>query len=270
LSKVLGVPGLTLRFYEMFDPSTTITKAIRLMGTRGISHAAVVDDEGLLIGIVSVKDLARHILDVFEEAGTVERFDFSAALEASIHNIVSKPPYVVSRTIPPEEAAEIMLQRNIGFLPVVDEGGRLVTAYAELDYAVSLVERLDPARCYATHNIVMGDPSEPLIEALGSMYEKGFRRLPLSIDDEYYMATMSSILMTIARRPTEETLLEPLASYSVPAPMLEYETALVSDAANVILAVAERALLLVDKERLARAIITERDLVEAYLGIKEC
>lgn len=240
------------------------------MGTRGISHAAIVEDDGLLVGIVSIKDLARHVLELFEEAGTVERFDFRAALETSVHEIASRPPYVIRREAGLNEAAEIMLRRGIGFLPVVDEAGRFVSAYTELDYAISTMGRTEPARCYATHSIVMGDPSEPLIEALGYMYEKGFRRLPLSIDGEYYMATMSSILMAIARKPVEETLLEPLASHSTPAPVLEYEQALVSDAAEVILAVNERALLLLDQERLARAIVTERDLVRAYLGRGEC
>ncbi|KSW12245.1 hypothetical protein CF15_05695 [Pyrodictium occultum] len=261
--------ALLLRFYETIEPDATVAKAIRLLGTRGISHAAVVDDEGLLIGVVSVKDLARHLLDVFEDAGAVERFNFKAALETSVYEVANKPPYVAER-MGPREAAEIMIQRGIGFLPVVDESGRFISAYTELDYAMQLLGSNEPARCYATHSLVMGDPSEPLIEALGYMYEKGFRRLPLNVDEEYYLATMTSILMAIARRPSEDTLLEPLASRSAPAPVLDYEAAVVSDVAELILSVNERALLLLDGERLARAIITERDLLRAYLGRGEC
>ncbi|NOZ89187.1 MAG: CBS domain-containing protein [Crenarchaeota archaeon] len=264
----IGVRGaLPLRFYEVVSPGYTVAKAIRLLGTRGVDHAAVVDDEGYLVAVVSTKDLARHVLDAFEEAGAVERFDFDAVLEVPVSEVASKPPYV-TRSLDMLGCAEIMLDRGIGFLPVVDDSGRLVAACTELDYALELLGEEGEARCYATHRLLMGEPDEPLIEALGTMMELGVRRLPIRFRDDYYMATMAELLMAIARERREETLVRDVVEVAQPAPRLGYEEATIGQAAELVLAAPERALLLIDREGLARGIVTERDLLEAYRDIR--
>jgi CBS domain-containing protein len=181
-----------------------------------------------------------------------------------VYEIASQPAYVVNEKNL-QACAKIMAERGLGFLPVVDNEGRLRDACTELDYGLELVNDRRPARCYSTHELVMGDPSDTLIEALGIMIEKGFRRLPLRQGNEYYMATMIKLLAAIAREPKEDTLLRELAYYATPAPRLSYENASVGEAAELIISTPERALLLIDEENLARAIMTERDLLRAYL-----
>lgn len=258
-----GEAALPLRFYELVDPLAPVEKAIRLLGTRAVEHAAVVDDEGVLLAVLSVKDIGRFVVEAFEEAGVVERFDFKAVLETPVYELASQPPLVVKKR-DPDECAAIMLDKGIGFLPVVDEEGRLVDACTELDYAPLLAGDERPARCYATHELVMGDPSDTVIEALGVMVEKGVRRLPLRHGGEYYMATMTRLLLAIAREQREETLLRELVYYASPSPRLSYEEATVGEAAELVLSTPERSLLLVDREGLARAILTERDILRAY------
>ncbi len=253
-----------LRFYEEVDPLATVEKAIRLLATRGVGHAAVVDDDGVLLAVVSTKDIARHVVDAFEEAGVVERFDFKAVMDTPVYEISSKPPYVVrSRDL--WECAKIMADRRIGFLPVVDEEGRLKAACTELDYALELLNDTRPARCYATHELIMGDASDTIIESLGIMLEKGVRRLPLRIGSEYYIATMSMLLLALAREPREDTLVREVSYAAAPAPRLSYQEAHIGEAAELILSCNERALLLTDEEGLARAIVTERDMLRAYV-----
>jgi len=247
-----------------------VEKAIRLLASRAVGHAAVVDDEGVLIAVLSTKDIGRYVVEAFEDAGVVERFDFKGVLETPIYEISSQPAYVV-REKKLDECAKIMIERGMGFLPVVDDEGRLRDACTELDYGLELVNDRRPARCYATHELVMGDPSDTLIEALGIMIEKGFRRLPVRQGNDYHMATMIRLLAAIAREPREETLLRELAYYTTPAPRLSYENATIGEAAELILSAPERALLLIDGEGLARAIVTERDLLRAYAaGEEEC
>lgn len=229
----------------------------------------MVGEDGVLLSVVSTTDVARHVLEAFEEAGVVERFDFKAVLEAPVAEIASRPPLVV-RGRDPGSCAKIMVDRGIGFLPVVDGEGRLLDACTELDYALELLDRGEPARCYSTHELVMGDPGEPLIEALGYMYEAGVRRLPVRYAEDYYMVTMNSILLAIAREKSEETLLREVVYYASPSPRLSYEAATVGEAAELVLASTERALLLVDGDGLARAIMTERDLLKAYVGKSSC
>ena len=268
-----GEAALTLRFYELVDPLAPVEKAIRLLGTRAVEHAAVVDDEGVLLAVLSVKDIGRFVVEAFEEAGVVERFDFRAVLETPVYELASQPPLVVKKKKKDmDECAAIMLEKGIGFLPVVDGEGRLLDACTELDYAPLLAGDGRPARCYATHELVMGDPSDTVIEALGVMVEKGVRRLPLRHGGEYYMATMTRLLLAIAREQREETLLRELVYYASPSPRLSYEEATVGEAAELVLSAPERSLLLVDGEGLARAIVTERDILRAYgdKGGKAC
>ena len=194
----------------------------------------------------------------------MERFDFDAVLEAPVTEAASKPPYV-ARNPDPRDCAEIMHSRRIGFLPVVDEQGRLVTACTELDYALELLGDNRKAKCYSTHEIIMGEPNEPLIEAIGTMLESGVRRLPVRHRGDYYMVTMASALLAIARERREETLVKDIVEVATPSPRLDYQEATVSEAAELIAAVPERALLLIDNEGLARAIMTERDLLTAYI-----
>jgi len=241
-----------------------VEKAIRVLASRAVGHAAIVDDDKVLIAVLSTKDIGRYVVEAFEDAGVVERFDFKAVLETPVYEIASQPAYVVKeRNL--DSCARIMAERGLGFLPVVDDDGRLVDACTELDYGVELLRDRRPARCYATHEIVMGDPSDTLIEALGIMIEKGFRRLPVRQSQEYHMATMIQLLHAIAREPREDTLVRELAYYTTPAPRLGYEKASVSEASELILSAPERALLLIDREGLARAIMTERDLLRAYV-----
>jgi len=255
----------------VLDPLAPVEKAIRLLASRGVGHAAVTDDDGVLLAVLSTKDIGRYVVEAFEDAGVVERFDFKGVLETPVYEIASQPAYVV-REKRLDTCAKIMIERGMGFLPVVDEEGRILDACTELDYGLELLRDRRPARCYATHELVMGDPSDTLIEALGIMIEKGFRRLPIRQGSEYYMATMIRLLAAIAREPREDTLLRELAHYAAPAPKLSYENASVGEAAELILSVPERALLLIDTEGLARAIFTERDLLRAYTrsGGQEC
>jgi len=191
-----------------------------------------------------------------------------AVLNTPVQRIASRPP-VVLREDSFCRAVEIMLSRNIGFVPRVDDNGVFIHAYTELDAGFELLGSDTPAREYASSNVVTGEPDEPVIEALGFMLEQGFRRIPFVIDSEYYIATMSSLLRAITKKPRAETLLEPVRAYSVPAAVLDYESARLGDAAEIILAITERAVLLLSDKEL-RAIFTERDLVRAHALENKC
>ena len=249
------------RFYEVVEPHTPVTKLIKLLAIRSVEHAIVVDDN-IIVGIVSVKDIARHIIRAFEAAGSVEAINLDAVLGSTAASIMSRPPYVVTGPIDYCRAANIMLGKEIGILPVVDSSGSFLGAITELDYALQSLEIDVPASRYTTSDVVFGDPDEPVIEALGRMYEYGFRRLPLRVGEDYYMATMQSLLFAIARKPHVETLLEKAYKYSPPATILDIETTSIANAAETILSIPEHAILLRNSNRVH--ILTERDLVRAY------
>lgn len=271
--KICGCLSLANRFYEVIRPSTSIAKTIRLLATRGVGHAAIVNYDGVLEAVVSVKDIAARIVRAFEEAGEVERFDLKPLLEAPVIEVASKPPLVI-RLGDRRQCALIMAMRGIGFLPVVSDRGEMSDACTELEYALYLLDDDRLAWCYASHNIVFGEPAEPLIESLGRMLELQFRRLPIKYGDEYYIVTMNTLLHAIVKEAQTDVLLREAFHYATPASRLDYETTTVSMAAEIIFASPEHAVLLVDDSGNPRAIMTERDLVISYVdrinGVRSC
>ena len=116
---IMATSLITLR------PEMSIFKAIRILLSRGISGAPVVDDAGAMIGVLSELDCLRMLSsDEFyaghqEEAGTVKHFMTGAG-----------------RTIPPDlgiyAIAHYFLTLPMRRLPVVEDG-RLVGQVSRRD-----------------------------------------------------------------------------------------------------------------------------------------
>ncbi len=187
-------------------------------------------------------------------------------MKTPLHEIASKPPLVARHKLSYLECASTLASRNIWILPVVDEEGRLLSACTELDFALVLIGRTEKASSFSTEPVVLGQANDTIVEVLGFMLEKGFRRIPVLVDDTYYMATMSQLLYSVARASTPEELLDEVRNYSTPSPVLDYGRATLGDVAEIITSTPERAVLLTSAGS-AKAIITERDLVRAYLYI---
>jgi CBS domain-containing protein len=245
----------------------SLIKVIRLLATRGYGHALVVDDNNVILGVVSVKDIAKRILTAFELSGPLEGLNLQFLLQEQIHNIMSRPPIVLdSRRYDLCYAARIMTEKSIGVIPLVNSEGKLMNAVSELNYAFYLLDEDAQAINFATLNPFFGKKDDTLLEALGRMIESGFRRLPLRANSEILMSTMHGILLTIARKPSAETLLTKVSSVAQPAIILR-DGASIGEAAEAILASSDRAVLLTgDKDRYA--ILTERDLVRAYYKLR--
>jgi len=108
----------------------------------------------------------------------------------------SKPVYA-SPEDTVEEAARIMASHNVGSVPVVDEGGRLVGIFTERDL-VRLVAKYGKSALdmrlgeVMTRNPVTASPDEPLPELAHKMIEHGFRHIPV-VDSEGRLLGVVSI-----------------------------------------------------------------------------
>ena len=92
------------------DPATPIHKTAQLMVEHGVSGLPVVNDDGRLVGIVSERDLGEH-------RGHLEH--------TKVNGVMTELPVTVTPATTLEEAAQILLERQIGALPVLVDG-RLV------------------------------------------------------------------------------------------------------------------------------------------------
>ena len=110
-------------------PTTTLADAQRIMERRHVRRLPVVD-QGRLLGIVTWGDLraaqpsAATTLSVHEWRALLDR--------ATVEECMTRDPVTIAPEAPALEAAQLMLARKIGGLPVVDDG-RLVGVITESD-----------------------------------------------------------------------------------------------------------------------------------------
>ena len=97
----------------IYDPVTikrdnTVGDALQLMQENKIGGIPVVDDEGMLIGIVTNRDLR-----------------FQSDMDRKIDEVMTKENIVTTHDTDLKQAAEVLLANKIEKLPVVDNNGKL-------------------------------------------------------------------------------------------------------------------------------------------------
>ena len=125
------------------SPKTTVGEAGRLLVTRGVSGAPVVDESGGILGIVSQNDLVRFGSGrvTVEESGQFftdeQEFRDLGALasdrsETPVEKIMKRRVFTVGRETGVAIAANIMREKRLHRL-LVTERGRLVGMITTLD-----------------------------------------------------------------------------------------------------------------------------------------
>ena len=141
----MKVKDVMTREVVTVDPQTSLKEVARLLVSRRVSGVPVVESDGTVVGVVSEADillkerdrcgpssLLGHLLDWDEN----ERAKYAARDAA---DAMTAPAVTIRRSRPVHEAAEVMLDRRVNRLPVVDEHNRLV----------GIVTRADLVRAFA-------------------------------------------------------------------------------------------------------------------------
>src|ERR671917_228000 len=101
--------------------------------------------------------------------------------EVMTESVVTAPPDCPVSTI-----AELMRERNVGSVVLVDGGGAPVGFITDRDLAVSVVadgrDASDPAEAHASSPVVTGEPEMDVHAAAELMVSHGVRRLPIGVD----------------------------------------------------------------------------------------
>jgi len=120
------------------SPDQTIPDAHEIMAQNGVKRLPVMKN-GKLVGIVSKEDILRASPS---EATTFSIGEITYLLaKTKISQIMSKNPVTISSKALLEEAATLMRDNSISFLPVVDEN-KLVGIITESDIFDSFIELL--------------------------------------------------------------------------------------------------------------------------------
>ncbi len=121
----------------------TVEEAQALMEERGVRRLPVVDNEGQLVGIITEGDL--------REASAIKATINPYAPEATEHwltveEAMTPNPITVSEDTPIWQAAEILIEKKIGGLPVLDKTHSLCGIITTSDILRLIVSRWREAR----------------------------------------------------------------------------------------------------------------------------
>jgi dTDP-glucose pyrophosphorylase len=104
----------------LIAPTATIGRALKQMDETGDRMVLVVDDEHRLVGVATDGDIRRWILS-------------GCSLDGIITEVMNRSPIVLSEGYTDEEARELITERRIDCIPVLDAAGRVVGALRWLD-----------------------------------------------------------------------------------------------------------------------------------------
>jgi CBS domain-containing protein len=121
------------------QPETPLQEAIQILAERRISGLPVVDDVGKLLGIISETDLMWQetgvtppayimFLDsvIYLKNPAVYERDLHKALGQTAGEVMSKNPITITPDKTVKQAAQLMHDRNVHRLPVLDEAGQAI------------------------------------------------------------------------------------------------------------------------------------------------
>ena len=123
--KRMSAPPITVQADSSYQ------RALRLMDEHRLHHLPVINDAGLLVGIVTERDLLLSTAHY----GTAD---------VEVAEIMHKGALTASPEMTIAQAAQLMLQKRIGGLPVVDAQQQVIGVITETDLLKAFVEMLGP------------------------------------------------------------------------------------------------------------------------------
>ncbi len=120
------------------SPGTSLREARKLMLENKIRHLPVVNGYGLLVGIVSDRDMRSAM-----PSSLLGREEYEKALERvldyTVDDIMTEDPLTISIYYTIQDTLLVMRQKRVGALPVIDENGYLKGILSTRDLLSSFV-----------------------------------------------------------------------------------------------------------------------------------
>lgn len=112
-------------------PEEDLARLVELMDDIHVRHVPVVDDGDVLVGVVSQRDLVRHVLHAESDLPLAE---MRQLLETrNVRSVMVADVESVEPGTPIAEAGQLMFDNKLGCLPVV-QADRLVGILTEADF----------------------------------------------------------------------------------------------------------------------------------------
>ena len=144
LHEVELAPQLTVRELMTESPRTTradalLRDAARDLVRSGIGALPVIESDGLLIGMLSERELMRHMLSLASINGSIPRPQSGTErARRTVRDVMTRQVLCVSPDQPIAEVASLMTNKDVDRVPVVEEG-RLVGFLTRSDIVRKLI-----------------------------------------------------------------------------------------------------------------------------------
>jgi CBS domain-containing protein len=280
--KLGSVVNLATKDVKTIPPRSTIMNALKTMVNEGFRRMPVADaGTKKLMGIVSATDIINFLGGGDKYMIVENRYDgnLAKAINESINEIMTRDVVCVKYTDSWEDAVELMIEKNVGGCPIVDNDDKVFGIVTERDIVKFLASqrRLDGVvRDYMTPRVVTVTPNTTVGDAMRTMISKKIRRLPIVKDGilfgilvstdflRYFAKDAFKMLETGNIKDVLDKSIHEIASNSS---VLKYREPLVFESrdkiSDVVKGMVEKGVgcaLIVDNDRL-EGIITERDLM---------
>ena len=131
LAEIMSRPVITI------EADATLAHARHVLTTHAVHHLLVYD-RGRFVGVLSDRDLLRHLSPFVGTIGELERDAFT--LRRPVFHAATYRPLTLRADATVEEAAVLLLDHGISALPVVDAGGEVLGLVTSRDLLRGIVQ----------------------------------------------------------------------------------------------------------------------------------
>ena len=129
-------------------------------------------------------------------------------MRGKVQDLMTERPRALDPNAPVAEAARVMEVEDVGSLPIVVEGGRLIGIVTDRDIVLRVVAKgLDPQQTtvgqIASKEIVAVRADQDLDDALAAMASAQVRRIPVVDSDEQLIGVIAQADLALAGREKE-------------------------------------------------------------------
>lgn len=187
----------------VLEPGESLVEAMLALDQRGVRHGLVVDEEGRLVGILSIRRVLGAIRRGYEEGSIYRRLS-----ETRVEDIMWRnPPKVIVGEFGVEDVVYIMSRLNIGAVAVVDRDDRLLGVVSEKHIAgiMALSDIHVAVHEVMTRPVHTVGPAATILDAIRIMDEYRHRHVPV-VDEEQRLAAMITARDVLDYLAVEENL----------------------------------------------------------------
>ncbi len=253
----------------VLEPQQSLLEALVALDQRGVRHGLVVDGEGRLEGVLSIRRLLSVVRRGFREGDVYGRLSGLRVGDVMLRN----PPRVVVGEFGVEDVVYIMSKLNVGAVAVVDAGERLLGVISEKHVAglMALAElniAVHEVMTRPVHTVARG---ARVIDAVEVMDEHRHRHVPVVGEGGRLeaMVTARDVVAHIAleesleklRRGSLEPLEEPVERVAVGEPACVSPEEDLSRALRLMRRRGISGLPVVEDDGRVVGLVSERDIV---------